>query len=81
MECSFSSASLLWATLFNFVKGNETSYEFVTADLLTCHLREAEANLLHLSNPLHFDYPMHRQMKGSFSSASLLWATLFNFVK
>ena len=34
---------------------NETSYAIVTADLLTCYLRVAEADLLHLFHPLHFD--------------------------
>jgi len=36
-------------------RGNETSSEVVTADLLTCYLRVAEADLLHLFHPLHFD--------------------------
>jgi hypothetical protein len=38
---------------------NETSYAIVTADLLTCYLRVAEADLLHLFHPLHLDCPMH----------------------
>ena len=40
-------------------RGNETSYAIVTADLLTCYLRVAEADLLHLFHPLHFDCRMH----------------------
>jgi len=36
-------------------RGNETSSEVVTADLLTCCLRVAEADLLHLFHPIHFD--------------------------
>ena len=40
-------------------RGNETSHAIATADLLTCYLRVAEADLLHLSNPSHLVFLMH----------------------
>ena len=48
-------------------RGNETSSEVVTADLLTCYLRVAEASLLHLFGPLHLNRPMHHPTGAQFS--------------